>query len=366
MTNGLRVETGRSGRRPTAMRNAIAKLLVLPIVAAGVLVAGPGVAGACACGAVLADQRLNATQETALVQLDGGTEAITLNVTTNTDATRAAFLMPVPARAKFELADAEVFTELDTISRPRIEYRDVVVDPGSSGGAAPDAGAGVTVTDHTEVGPYEVAQLTGTDSGAVTTWLGRHDFTLPPALAGALTPYLKEGWLVVAVRLTPDGAGGTFAEGMPSMRLTFPTDEPVYPMRLSATAEYTQSLRLYVLADHRTDMSNPAPEGAEPELTYANWVRPADLADHPVLAGMVTAPRFLTRYDAAFEPEYITGDVALTRSATDGKYRAVVIEDRYVTRSSAGMVMLWATAAGGLGLLVTAVVRKVARRRRHG
>jgi hypothetical protein len=51
----------------------------------------------------------------------------------------------------------------------------------------------VTVVDHTTVGPFEVAQLAGTDSGAVTDWLDAADFELPPALAGALDPYLAEG-----------------------------------------------------------------------------------------------------------------------------------------------------------------------------
>ncbi len=345
------------------MRTTVAKLLVITLMALGLLGAGPGVAGACACGAVLADQRLQAIQETALVELTGATEAVTVNVATRTEATRAAFLMPVPSRARFELADAEVFAELDSVSRPRIEYREVVVDGDGSGGAAPGGTDRVTVTDHTTVGPFEAAQLTGTDSAAVTEWLGDNDFELPGDLSAALTPYLAEGWLVVAVRLAPDTEGTTFADGLPSMRLTFDTETPVYPMRLSATAEYAQPLRLYVLADHRMDVSGPAPGGAEPELTYANWVRPAELADHPVLAEMIDEPRFLTRYDATFDPAAITDDIHLTRAAADESYRGVVVETRYVTGTSTGTILLWLVSiAGGLAVLV---LIGLGRRRRH-
>ncbi len=329
------------------MRNTLAKLMVLPLVAAGMLLAGPGVAGACACGAVLADERLQSVQETALVRLTGDTEAVTLNVAAQTEATRAAFLMPVPARAKFELADAAVFAELDEISRPRIEYHDVEIDGDGSGGAAPGA-APVTVTDHTEVGPFEVAQLTGTDSGAVTGWLGDNDFDLPADLADALTPYLADGWLVVAVRLTPEQAGQTFDGGLPSMRLTFRTAAPVYPMRLSATAEYAQPLRLYVLADHKVDVSNPAPGGAKPELTYAGRLEDADLERHVALAEIAGDARFLTRYDASFDPSLITADIRLTTAAADEPYRAVVVETNYV---SGGLpwraeVTLWSVIVG--------------------
>jgi len=321
------------------MRN----LLIVPIVAAlavAPLFAGPGVAGACACGAVLTDERLVAVQETALVEVAGGTQAITLNIATETQATEAAFIMPVPARAEFTLADGAVFTELDEISAPRVEYRDVEKPDGEGAGEAPP-GSGVTVTDHVAVGPYDVAQLTGADSGAVAGWLATNGFDLPPDLAGALTPYLAEGWLVVAVRLTPEEEAATFEGGLPPMRFTFPATEPVYPMRLSATAEYAQPFRLYVLADHRMNISNPAPGDDDAELTYAGWVAPGDLADYPVVAELVTERRFLTRYDALFDPEKLTDDIHLTQAATDDSYRAVVVETRYVNGSLFGEIVWW-------------------------
>lgn len=341
-------------------------LLVLPVLVLGLAGLGPGIAGACACGAVVTDQRLEDVQETALVDLAGGRESVTLNIGGRTEADDVAFIMPVPARAAFELADSAVFAELDRLSAPRIEYRDVVVDGAGDGvgGAAPGA-PDVTVTDHVAVGPFEVAQLTGADSGAVSDWLARNDFTLPDALAAALTPYLADGWLVVAVRLTPEGAD-TFADGLPSMRFTFDAETPVYPMRLSATAEYAQPLRLYVLADHRMDVSNPTPGFAEPELTYADWVSPADLADHPTLAGMVDGRRFLTRYDTRPRPDTITSDITFARAPTDDAYRAVVVVKRYVEGTSPALVS-GLVVAGALALLATGLgVRRVWSRRTRG
>ncbi|XVV06109.1 DUF2330 domain-containing protein [Actinosynnema sp. CA-248983] len=235
-------------------------VIVLALVAVFGL-AGPAVSDACACGAFVANEKLQAQQETALVELDGRTEAITLSVDARSDAEQAAFLMPVPARARFEVVDGGVFAELDRISRPEVRKRQVVVDGDGSGAAPPERG-GVGVVDHVEVGPYEVAQLAGTDSTAVRQWLGDHGFTLSAGLGGALTPYLAENWLVVAVRLAP--SSGSLADGLPPMRVTFETDAPVYPMRLSATAERVQPLRLYVLADHRVDIGNPAPGVGRP------------------------------------------------------------------------------------------------------
>ncbi|MFC4852109.1 DUF2330 domain-containing protein [Actinophytocola glycyrrhizae] len=293
-----------------------ARAAVVAAQAAMLVTFAPAESGACACGAFVADDKLSAQQETALVDLNGRTESITLSVLARSTADEAAFLMPVPARARFEVADADLFAELDEISKPDVQVEEVVVDGDGAGGAAAGDG-GATVVDHVEVGPYDVAQLAGSDATAVTAWLDDNGFTMPADLSGALTPYLAEGWLVVAVRLSP--SSGSLEDGLPPMRVSFETDTPVYPMRLSATAEHVQPLRLYVLADHRVDVSNPAPEGPEPELTFAGRVTPA--AAHPELAKALTGPRFLTRYDGVFLPEHITSDIRITDAATDEPYR---------------------------------------------
>ncbi|CCH31769.1 DUF2330 domain-containing protein [Actinosynnema sp. NPDC047251] len=295
-----------------------ARIAAVVAVAAALVVVNPAVSGACACGAFVANDKLRTQQETALVEVNGRTESITLAVQTRSEAKQAAFLMPVPARARFEVADGGLFTELDQVSRPDTVEREVVVQGDGVGGSAP--GRGATVVDRVDVGPYDVAQLSGTDVSAVTEWLGTNDFTLPEKLGGALQPYLAEGWLVVAVRLSP--ASGSLSDGLPPMRLTFETDTPIYPMRLSKTAEQVQPLRLYVLADHRVDIGNPAPKGDAPELTFAGRLEPD--AQHPKLSALLTTPRFLTRYDGEFRPEHITDDVRITRASTDEPYRAVV------------------------------------------
>lgn len=322
------------------------RLALLAAVTATAVTFGPAPAQACGCGAFVGNELLTATQETALVQLTGGQETVTMNIVTDTAATDAAFVMPVPSRATFDLGDPAIFGELDSASRPKVEYVEVEVD-GDGSGAAPGAGAGdVVVTDRVTLGPYDVAQLTGTDAAAVGDWLQANGFQLSPELADGLTPYLADGWSVVAVRLTPEDDTG-FDAGLPPMRVSFATDTPVYPMRLSALASNQQNLRLYVLADHRMDISNPTPNRAEASLTFAGWMEPADLDGSPNLIEAITSSGqdrlFLTRYDDTMDPEDITADIALAQAPTDETYRATVTETRYVNRgdSMAG----WATVA---------------------
>ena len=334
-----------------------ARAAVVAAVTATLVTFGPAESGACACGAFVADDKLSAQQETALVDLDGRTESITLSVLARSAADEAAFLMPVPSRARFEVADADLFAELDEISKPDVVVEEVVVDGEGSGGAA-GPGAGATVVDHVEIGPFEVAQLAGDDATAVTTWLADNGFTMPADLSGPLSAYLSDGWLVVAVRLAP--STGSLEDGLPPMRVSFETDTPVYPMRLSATADTSQPLRLYVLADHRVDISNPAPGGGDPELTFAGRVEPGPA--HPVLSSAMSGPRYLTRYDGEFAPDLIERDIRITTAATDEPYRAVVVVTEYVT--SPWPTPLLPLAAGAL-LAAGTVAGVVAARRRR-
>ncbi|MEV0269413.1 DUF2330 domain-containing protein [Hamadaea sp. NPDC050747] len=342
-------------------RRFVTRFAVVFALAAMMLSADPATSGACACGAFVANDKLSPQRETALVELAGRTEAVTVSVLTRSEVHQAAFLMPVPSRARFEIADAKIFTELDQISRPEVKVRRVVVS-GDGAGAPGQSADGATVVDHVEVGPYDVAQLSGTDATAVSRWLTDNGFTLPTALGDALKPYLAEGWLVVAVRLAP--TSGSLSDGLPPMRVEFETDTPVYPMRLSATAERRQPLRLYVLADHRMDISNPAPKGSAPDLTFAGEVKP-DTAT-PTLSALLTGPRFLTRYDGEFSPSQITDDIRLRQASSDEHYRAVVTVTKYVQSPwpmpAVPLIILALVVVGALVVAVTMLVRRRAAR----
>jgi hypothetical protein len=115
-----------------------ARAAIVAALSAMLVTVSPAESGACACGAFVADDKLSAQQETALVDLTGRTESITLSVLARSSADEAAFLMPVPARARFEVADADLFAELDEISKPDVEVRQVEVDGDGAGGAAPE------------------------------------------------------------------------------------------------------------------------------------------------------------------------------------------------------------------------------------
>ncbi len=374
--------------RGTRGRARRALTVVLALVAAQ-LVALAWPAYACGCGGMVVDQQdeLYVEQETSAVRWDGETEEIVMSLTVGGDAAEAAWIMPVPNRAEVALGDERLFDDLWSATRP--EQRDrhyfwpregdwpLSADDGTSG-AGGDPGRGpveaappVDVISRDRLGPFDVARLAATDPGALETWLDDNGFALPDDLAQALRPYVERAWEYVAVRLAPDDGGAPAAEDvvlggtLDPLRLSFASEELVYPMRLSRLADVDQSLKLYVLAPHRMEPAG-AIGGEEPRVGYAARFAPEELPAGPAreLAGGDT---FLTVLEQEFpHPEAIDGDHVLRAAAEDTEYVPVEYTDRLLTW---GGVPAWlVTVTGGLGLAALAAwyaTRRTLRYRRH-
>lgn len=316
------------------MRRGIGRGVTIAVVAGGLAVASPLAAQACGCGGFVADERVQVDQETAVVQLMPGHEVVSMQFSAETKATRAAWVMPVPKRASMELGDQALFDQLDELTAPEVRTVEVEedgngADSGGAGAAPPSSKPPVRVTDRVTLGPYEVAQLTGSDPKAVTKWLTDNGFTISAKLSGGLAEYLADDWQVVAVKMSASGShslGGV----LPPLRVSFDAPDPVYPMRLSAGAATAQSLRLYVLADHKVTASSPAPAAGDLELYFAGV---NDQAKYPAVPATAGKPTFVTRYDGSWpEPSEITDDIAFAQAPTDEPHKTVITQRKVVHR----------------------------------
>ncbi|MCG7203921.1 DUF2330 domain-containing protein [Streptomyces arenae] len=354
-------------RRPRRRTRLLAVLLVLAALQLGSLAAP---AYACACGALVPDATRQVTvgREESVLRWDGTREQIVMRLTVDGDADRAAWIMPVPHRATVTLADPALFDQLHTLTAPvhRTRHHFWPADgdwPLTTGGATspvpPGVGAqppGVGVVERQRLGPFDVAQLTATDPGALDGWLRGNGFALPPRLSGALAPYVAERWEYVAVKLAPETANTTLHGALDPLRLAFASDRPVYPMRLSRLAATPQSLGLYVLAAHRME-PRTAIGGERPRVVYAGRLsRPAG-----VLRELATGTPYLTAIGQEFPyPSRISGDHVLRRAASDTPFQQVVYTDRLSTVAG---VPAWLATVGGALLLVVTVMSLAAVRR---
>ncbi|UUU34282.1 DUF2330 domain-containing protein [Streptomyces sp. CA-210063] len=299
---------------------------------------------ACGCGAMVPDSErsMSVDSERSVVRWDGREEQIVMSLTVAGDARTAAWIMPVPNRATVKLGDAALFDQLEGETAPEYRKREYfwprshdwpwdMFESYDGAGAPPqNPESSVDVVGRERLGPFDVARLTATDSGALGDWLDENGFELPDRLESALEPYVQQKWEYVAIRLAPEDTASDLplSGTLDPLHLTFASDELVYPMRLSRLATTPQALDLYVLAAHRMEPSSTI-GGGEPRVTFAGRL------DAPVgTLGDLTGggTDFLTAVEQDFpQPERISGDHTLRRTAADDTYRKVIYVDEMWT-----------------------------------
>lgn len=344
------------------MRTAVVRILAVVVLVAGLGWAAP-VAGACACGAMEpADQRnLGVNSETAAILFDGQSETVALSMGLDTDSSDVAFLLPLPTKAELDVAGDDLFDQLHERTRPEVKVRysyDLRFWLAGSGG--PEGGApvgGARVVGHQQVGDYDVVQLTG-EASAVGDWLSDNGFRTRDEVIDGLGHYLEQGWVVMAVKLV--FTSDEFSGGAAPLVVRFPTDQLVYPMRLSALATSSQSVRFYVFADHRQQVGI---DGRSFDTTFAGWVDGDGLRAEGLdqAADLVGQRRwFLTRIDDQVLPDRITGDLEFAPAPEgDVEHREVI----WRTEERGGLVVAGIVAVAVLVTAVGVVVSVVKHRR---
>ncbi|WP_067858763.1 DUF2330 domain-containing protein, partial [Nocardia shimofusensis] len=322
-----------------------------------------GPAAACACGGIVSPgDAATVHQETAALTWDGRRETVLMRLSLASDTAHAALVVPTPSPATVSAGSAGTFGELARLTAP--EY---VVDtewfsgPDDDGVGAPAGGGAPMVLDQVRLGPLEATTLSGGDLDGLRRWLGGNGYALRPEVTATLEPYLREGWSLVAMRLTGDRE---LSGALDPVRIAFDSDRLIYPMRMSAAASTTQSIHLYVLGDHRVRRADSDAAGQNSVVEFAGRLSPGD-SDDPFLRETISAGRdFLTEMRVRIaDPGAITSDFTFAAAPEDTAYRQRIVHTDRVTLFGrpAGYVVLGAAALAA-AVVVVAVVR-VARAR---
>lgn len=212
------------------------KALTLGLLLTAVLMASAP-ARACACGVAL---EADVTRERVLVIEGEGREEIIVSFDLlSKGAGRAAIVLPVPSEPELEeIAAGDPLLYLDIATRPPIPAD----APDGAVGGAPTGRVDVIGRD--VIGGYDVTRLNADDAGALDAWLDENGYVLPEGAEPILAEYVYEDWSYVAIRLAAGAAGA-----LKPLRVSFETDRPVYPMRLSQLSTAPADLTMYVLAD---------------------------------------------------------------------------------------------------------------------
>lgn len=328
-----------------------------------VLAFSASTAYACGCGIYVPRQGdASVAQERALVRWDGQRQDIVMSLGVLGKSQEAAIILPVPARADVKLGDANLFDELAEMTKP-LEQEQVEWTLSFGAGATPPEAAGalpgVNLLSRQSIGPFDVANLAATDTNALKQWLDDNGFQLDAPLIELMQPYVDEHWTFVAVRLRPGQSSQELSGSLQPLSISFDSAQLVYPMRASAHAKQSETLLLYVLADHRIDKANAF--GAS-EVSYAGWVEPSALAANSALTPLISRKFFLTKFTDRVDPKQVNDDFRFSVAAQDTPFRQVTT--RIVKQDALPFVLLACFLLMILGAAAFVVLLVMVTRRR--
>jgi hypothetical protein len=258
-----------------------------------VLALGGAPARACACGVAI---EASVTSERALVIEHRRGEAIVLSLelTSDSEQSKPAVVVPVPGFptvAAIEQGDPLAYLERATAPPP---------ETGSSGdGETAGASGGVEVVAREEIGGYDVASLGAADGAALEEWLDNHGYVLPAGAEPILSDYADEDWRFVAIKLAAGSEGV-----LKPLKISFDSDETIYPMRLEQLATEPLALTLFVLA----------PAERRIKGYDRSFSKPVDELDPPPpesLQELLSADDHVTRLDIEGDPESFKRDLVI-------------------------------------------------------
>jgi hypothetical protein len=249
--------------------------------------------------------------ERAIISLVDGVQETELLLTLTGTAGNAALIIPTPTPATLTAGSLDRFDELERQMLPRPRYVEDWWGVEAIMSAVTKKPSTIPVVlDRVELGPLEAVTLAASDTRGLTAWLGSNGYEAPQGSAAILKPYVAAGWSFVVVKLSTAGVlDGT----IDPLRLTFETDSLVFPTRLFQGSATEQSLRLYVLAEHRGELVKAGTESSR-----------LNAAEKLVWAGRLprAAPhdgQFLTVFDVRYDnPEFqATADIGVVSAARD-------------------------------------------------
>ena len=271
----------------------------------------------------------------ALIDYDSDTKTEQLSIQPGFygDATSFAWIVPVPNLPEVTLAEKRLFRDLDGLTRPVYRSRDGDWDClGNRGVYSPDAAdGGYEIISSQLVGYYQTLVLAATEAPALLEFLTElgflHEDNLETTTA-IINDYVERSWYFVAMQvdstalaeLNPYGHYGHYSGGLDPIRLTFDSDEIIYPMKISAMSAADEStVHLYVKTDHRMTFTGAS-------TYYANRFSSGELNDlspYTSLRTILQPGDFLTKLQRGYLPEQMTEDIILRRASSDDEFHLI-------------------------------------------
>jgi hypothetical protein len=279
-----------------------------------------------------------------------GREDLILSVQLLAEVTDAAWVVPLPSPPEVNAVSAEWFVQLSDLTQPEIVTRTVAMPMLGMGAAPQDASrSSVELLSRERVGVYDVSVLSAEEPMALLEWLNEHDYDFPKEGEPILDAYVEEGWYFVATRVLPGETANLEGDVQP-LWLSFDTERPVYPMRLTSLVDNYMDVLIYVLAAHRMEVKGLENE-FETEFAGTLTLEPAASEESTLQALLTGQPYYVTKLRNSYFAAWDTADdLYFQRAPTDEPYRRVVY--RTVTDPTSACCSCCLPGLTPLGLVV--------------
>jgi len=347
----------------------------------------------------------NSADQRAVIVDQGDTQTIILETAYEGDRSDFAWVIPLPelisGQECITTAAPDIFDKLRERSEPRWWSQGSAALCGC-GGSATIQEPPVTVWERLRVDDYDVAILSAQQSSDLATWLNDNGYSFPEAQEPTLEYYVNRGWYFVAFKMAPtdedgqagapnDGGfgGGLGGEELKPIQMTFPTDQLIFPLRISQISSLGRTeILLYVIAPHRMHSENYATaqvdvpdsyNGGDFQADYAGWFEDAiadaggtafvveyagevssNFADFVGIGDLVDGSQdyFVTRLRTYLTPAQMTEDVKLVAAPSDDPFEVNLTSSQF-TQARIGL-------AGGMLLIAGVQAFAVRSSRRRG
>jgi hypothetical protein len=242
------------------------------------------------------------------------------------------FIVPTPTQPVLAESSDEVFDYLRKLTAPEIKHQLRLPSVGIGCGmvsAPPPTLSSVQVLEEKEVAGYKAAVLQAGVAGDLVTWLRDNGYAYSPAMEAWARPYIDRGWKFTALKLAKSEQGKkdqTLTAG--TLRITFQTDEPLFPYREPDSAAYATSLgasrrllRIYFLAEARYEGRLRVPKSPwTGNAVWANKLKPAERLKTLELLKLlpITGPAtwWLTEFEDNWPYAQAPSDLFFSRAAS--------------------------------------------------
>ena len=204
------------------------------------------------------DKDISEPVQKAIILYQDGREDLILQVKYEGDVEEFAWVIPVPGYPDINVSEPLLFTELAYLTYvyiPEYVNVDLRIDlhfGGTFGQAKEATPPNVEVWEEGTVGVYDYAILSAIDPDALIEWLNTNGYAFPEDGQDVVDHYIDKEWYFVATRINVDKEASEMNEGMlQPLRLSFDSDEKVYPLRISALSTDASEILLYLFADHK-------------------------------------------------------------------------------------------------------------------